>query len=119
MVGRVPPNLRAGLREAAIGVGTQDAARLIKAAQLMGMLLPGADLTLLERAQAQMFARFWGKDMDELRNIDMREMRAFALEFRELMYALPFQVPQDLILLGRTVAILSGMCTGLNAQFNV
>jgi len=119
MVGHVPPNLRAGLREAAIGVGTQDASRLIKAAQLMGMLLPGADLTLLERAQAQMFARFWGKDMDELRNIDMREMRAFALEFRELMYALPFQVPQDLILLGRTVAILSGMCTGLNAQFNV
>ncbi len=119
MVGRVPPNLRAGLREAAIGVGTQDAARLIKAAQLMGMLLPSADLTLLERAQAQMFARFWGKDMDELRKIDMREMRAFALEFRELMYALPFQVPQDLILLGRTVAILSGMCTGLNAQFNV
>ena len=119
MVGRVPPNLRAGLREAAIGVGTQDAARLIKASQLMGMLLPGADLVLLERAQAQMFAQFWGKDMAALSQIDMREMRAFAGEFRELMYAAPFQVPEDLILLGRTVAILSGMCTGLNPQFNV
>jgi predicted unusual protein kinase regulating ubiquinone biosynthesis (AarF/ABC1/UbiB family) len=119
MVGRVPPNLKAGLREAAIGVGTQDAARLIKAAQIMGMLLPGADLALLERAQAQMFQQFWGKDMRELSKIDMQAMRAFALEFRELMYALPFQLPEDLILLGRCVAILSGMCTGLNPQFNV
>jgi predicted unusual protein kinase regulating ubiquinone biosynthesis (AarF/ABC1/UbiB family) len=32
---------------------------------------------------------------------------------------MPFQVPEDMILLGRTVAILSGMCTGLNAEFNV
>jgi predicted unusual protein kinase regulating ubiquinone biosynthesis (AarF/ABC1/UbiB family) len=32
---------------------------------------------------------------------------------------MPFQMPEDLILLGRTVAILSGMCAGLNPQFNV
>ncbi|NIV30938.1 MAG: AarF/ABC1/UbiB kinase family protein, partial [Anaerolineae bacterium] len=30
-----------------------------------------------------------------------------------------FQVPQDLILLGRAMAILSGMCTGLDPQFNL
>jgi predicted unusual protein kinase regulating ubiquinone biosynthesis (AarF/ABC1/UbiB family) len=33
MVGRVPSNLRAGLREAAIAVGTRDSARLVKAYQ--------------------------------------------------------------------------------------
>jgi predicted unusual protein kinase regulating ubiquinone biosynthesis (AarF/ABC1/UbiB family) len=32
---------------------------------------------------------------------------------------MPFQIPQDLVLLGRTVAILSGMCTGLDPDFNV
>jgi len=32
---------------------------------------------------------------------------------------MPFQVPQDLILLGRAMAILSGMCTGLDPQFNL
>ena len=119
MMGHVPPNLRAGLREMAIGVATRDAARLVHASQMMGILLPFADLGRLEEAQAQMFERFWGKSMNELRQIDMREMREFTREFRDLMYEMPFQVPEDLILLGRTVAILSGMCTGLYSDFNV
>ena len=31
----------------------------------------------------------------------------------------PFQIPNDLLMLMRTLAILSGMCTGLNADFNL
>ncbi len=119
MVGRVPPTLRDGMREMAIGVGTRDAARLIRACQLLGVLLPGADMTLLEQASAQVFERFGGLDMAALRQIDMRQMTEFAREFRGLLYNMPFQLPEDMILLGRTVAILSGMCTGLHPQFNL
>ena len=119
MVGRVPPNLRAGLREAVIAVGTRDAARVVKSYQLLGVLLPHANLALLEKAEAQAFERFWGKSIAELREISFEEMHEFAIEFRELMYTMPFQIPQDLILLGRALAILSGMCTGLNPGFNV
>jgi len=119
MIGHVPPNLRAGLREMVIGVGTRDAGRLVRASQVMGLLLPGADLERLAEAQGQMFERFWGKSMGELQKIDMREMREFTHEFRDLIYEMPFQVPEDFILLGRTVAILSGMCTGLDPDFNV
>ena len=32
---------------------------------------------------------------------------------------MPFQIPEHLILLGRCVSILSGMCSGLNPDFNV
>jgi predicted unusual protein kinase regulating ubiquinone biosynthesis (AarF/ABC1/UbiB family) len=46
-------------------------------------------------------------------------MAQFAMQFRELMYDMPFQLPHNLLLLGRTVAILSGMCTGLDPNFNV
>lgn len=119
MVGHVPPNLRAGLREAIIAIGTQDSARLVKSFQLMGVLLPHADLAQLERLEAKAFERFWGKSMTELRQLGFEQMQEFASEFRELIYTLPFQIPEDVILLGRTVAILSGMCTGLNPQFNV
>jgi predicted unusual protein kinase regulating ubiquinone biosynthesis (AarF/ABC1/UbiB family) len=66
-----------------------------------------------------LFDRFWGMSMDELRRIDHREMRQFAMQFRELMFEMPFQLPHNLLLLGRTVAILSGMCTGLDPNFNV
>jgi predicted unusual protein kinase regulating ubiquinone biosynthesis (AarF/ABC1/UbiB family) len=119
MVGHVPHNLRAGLREMVIGMGTRDAARMVRASQAMGVLLPSADLERLEQAQSQMFEQFWGKSMNELRQVDMREIREFMRDFRELVYDMPFQVPEDLILLGRTVAILSGMCTGLYPDFNV
>jgi predicted unusual protein kinase regulating ubiquinone biosynthesis (AarF/ABC1/UbiB family) len=119
MVGHLTPAVKAGLREMAIGVGARDSARLLRAYQALGFLLPEADLSRLEAAEQRMFDRFWGKDMNELRQIDMREMRAFAREFQDLLFAMPFQVPEDLILLGRTVAILSGLCTGLNPQFNL
>lgn len=119
MVGAVPENLRDGLREMLIGVGTRDAARLVQAYQTLGVLLPSADLKLIEEAEAQMFDRFWGMSMSELRKISHREMHQFAMQFRGLLYSMPFQVPHNLLLLGRTVAILSGMCTGLNPNFNL
>ncbi|OGO48521.1 MAG: hypothetical protein A2Z30_04580 [Chloroflexi bacterium RBG_16_64_43] len=119
MVGRVPSTVRAGARELVIGIGTRDAARLIRGYQLLGVLLPGADLELLARAEAHVFERFWGRSMSELRSMHREEMQQFAAEFRELLYDMPFQVPQNLILAGRCVAILSGMCTGLDPHFNV
>lgn len=119
MVGRVPENLRVGLREVLIGVGTRDAARLVHAYQTLDILLASADLKLIERATAQVFGLLWGKSMNELREMEHGEMFRFASQFRELMYDLPFQLPQNLLLLGRTVAILSGMCTGLQQEFNL
>jgi predicted unusual protein kinase regulating ubiquinone biosynthesis (AarF/ABC1/UbiB family) len=119
MVGHVPDNLREGLRELLAAVGRRDAARVVRAYQTLGMLLPGADLRLIEQAEAALFDRFWGKSMQELRQVSHREMYQFANQFRELMYEMPFQVPNNLLMLVRTVAILSGMCTGLDPQFNL
>jgi predicted unusual protein kinase regulating ubiquinone biosynthesis (AarF/ABC1/UbiB family) len=119
MVGRVPPNIRAGLKEMAIGVGTQDSSRLVKSYQMLGLLLPGADLEGIREMENMAFQYFWGKDMSELQQISWDEMHNFAIEFREIIYEMPFQVPENLIFLGRCVAILAGMCTGLNPNFNV
>jgi len=119
MVARVPDSLRESLRELVIAVGTRDAARVIKAYQMMDMLLPGADLKLIEQAEAQVFDRFWGMSMKELRGISTEEIHQFAHQYRDLMLSMPFQVPQNLLFLARTVAILSGMCTGLNPDFNL
>ena len=119
MTGRMPDNLRDGLRDAVIAIGTKDAVRLVAAYKTLGVLLPGADTRLIELAGAQLFDRFWGKTMSELRSIDHTEMMKFGIQFRELMYSMPFQLPQDLLFLGRTLAILSGMCSGLDPHFNV
>jgi predicted unusual protein kinase regulating ubiquinone biosynthesis (AarF/ABC1/UbiB family) len=118
MVGRVPPQTRAGMRELLIAVGTRNAARVVKAYQMLGVLLPGADLKLLEEAGEAVFDRFWGKNMTELQQISVEEMTDFAQQFRQLIYDMPFQVPQDIVFLVRAVGILSGMCTGLDPNFN-
>lgn len=118
MVARVEPGLRKGLRELAIALGSRDTERLMTAYQMLGVLLPTADLELIHQAEEKVLQRFWGKTMSELREISVQEMRELTREFRGLIYSMPFQVPQNMIFLGRTVAILSGMCTGLNPQFN-
>jgi predicted unusual protein kinase regulating ubiquinone biosynthesis (AarF/ABC1/UbiB family) len=119
MVGRMPDGLRSGLRETLVAIATQDAGRLVKAFASLGVLLPTADTKLLELAGAQVFDRFGGMSMSDVRNISHEDMMSFGLQFRELMVAMPFQLPENLLLLGRSLAILSGMCTGLNPDFNL
>ncbi|MCC6146700.1 MAG: AarF/ABC1/UbiB kinase family protein [Anaerolineaceae bacterium] len=119
MTGKISPGVLAGMRELLIAVGVQDGARVVKAYQMLGVLLPGADLELLAQANQQAFRRFWGKTTTELVDMGHAEIAAFAREFGDLLYEMPFQIPQNFILLGRCLGILSGICTGLDANFNV
>lgn len=119
MVGRVSSDTKRGLREMLVGVGTRDAARVVRSYSMLGVLLPGADVHLLEQAGAELFDRFWGKNMSELQQITPQQVAEFAVQFRELLFSLPFQVPYNIIYLLRAVGILSGMCTGLDPQFNI
>lgn len=118
MVGSIPDHLYDGLREILVAIGTRDSGKLVSAYQTLGVLLPGADLDLLERAETQFFDRFWGMSMSELRRVGRAELHRFSMQFRELLYSMPFQLPYDLLLLGRCLGILSGMCTGLDPSFN-
>jgi predicted unusual protein kinase regulating ubiquinone biosynthesis (AarF/ABC1/UbiB family) len=119
MTGQIAPATLTGLREIMIAAGTQDSARLVRAYQSLEMLLPGVNLELLEKASARVFERFWGKTAPELMSMHQTEAVQFAEEFSELLYEFPFQVPENFILLGRSVSILSGICTGLDTNFNV
>jgi predicted unusual protein kinase regulating ubiquinone biosynthesis (AarF/ABC1/UbiB family) len=119
MTGSLSESLMTNLREILISVGTQDAKRIIRAYQTLGFLLPGADLELLEKATNRVFERFWGKTAPELMDMHQEEAAAFIHEFGDLLYEMPFQIPENILLLGRCVGILSGLCTGLDIEFNV
>lgn len=119
MVGRLSPEIKQGLRDLAIAVGGRDPGRLMKAYQELGVLLPGADLERIRQAETALLDQVWGKNMRELIRLHPSQMREFVRQFQDLLYEMPFQVPNDLIFLGRCVAILSGMCTGLNPEFNL
>ena len=119
MVGRLPAETKGGLRELAIGIGTRDLDRLVLAYQQLGMLLPGADLARIREAEEVLFSRMWGMSVRDLVRTHPQQMRQFARQFRDLIYEMPFQVPSDLLFLGRCLGILSGLCTGLDQDFNL
>jgi predicted unusual protein kinase regulating ubiquinone biosynthesis (AarF/ABC1/UbiB family) len=119
MTGQLTPNVQEGLREMLIGVGTRDGARVVKSFQTLDALLPTADIHMLEKAASRVFESFWGKTAPEMMQMHQEEALKFAREFRGLMYEMPFQVPENMILLGRCVSILSGICTGLYPGFNI
>ncbi len=118
MVGRLTPQLQEGLRETLIAVATQDAKALVASYTKLGVLLPGTDTKRVEDATRAVFDKVWGLNMSEMANMPFEEMTALAKEFSDLLLSMPFQMPQDFIYLSRAVGILSGMCTGLDPEFD-
>jgi predicted unusual protein kinase regulating ubiquinone biosynthesis (AarF/ABC1/UbiB family) len=118
MVAVIPDHLRAALREYVIGLGTRDPARVVHAYQSAGVLLPGADLTRLEEIHEELFDRFWGVSIGNLRDVALSEARYFLSQYRDLLYEIPFQVQVELLFAMRAVGLLSGLSTYLNPEFD-
>lgn len=118
MAASVTPEIVAGLIDTLGAVITRDSRKLIESYSELGFLLPGADVDRLEEATRQVFDQVWGLSMDQLRDTSFDRMANIGKEFSDLLYAMPFQVPQDFIYLGRTVSILSGLATSLDSSFN-
>ncbi|MGM1028285.1 MAG: ABC1 kinase family protein [Actinomycetota bacterium] len=119
MMGEVPSGTRRGLRRAFIAAAGRDGKGLVEAIRDVGALLPSADTDELERAMSRAFARFGGMGFAELRDVDPREFRDFALEFQDLMRSLPFQLPEDFLLIIRASSLTSGVCSALDPGFNL
>jgi predicted unusual protein kinase regulating ubiquinone biosynthesis (AarF/ABC1/UbiB family) len=119
MMGQVPDSLRRGLQKLIIAVAARDAKRMVESARELGVLLPSAETTDLEQAMTQLFARFGGMGFAELQAVDPKELRDFGLEFGEVVRALPFQLPENFLLIVRAMSLTSGMCSSLNPAFNI
>lgn len=119
MMGEVPKALRQGLRKLVIAAASRDGKGMVDGIREIGVLLPSADTAELERAMTKLFARFGGMGFAELQEVDPREFRAFALEFGDLVRSLPFQLPENFLLLVRAMSLTSGMCSSLEPTFNI
>ncbi|WP_109211699.1 MULTISPECIES: AarF/UbiB family protein [Microbacterium] len=119
MMGEVPDRLRHSLQRLMIAVASRNSAQMIESIRAVGVLLPSADTVELERAMTALFARFGGMGFAELQDVDPREFRDFAKEFGDVMRSLPFQLPENFLLIIRAVSLTSGMCSSLDPAFNV
>jgi predicted unusual protein kinase regulating ubiquinone biosynthesis (AarF/ABC1/UbiB family) len=118
MTGQLTEAIAAGLINTLAAVIRRDARQLVRSYADLGFLLPNADLDRLEEATVAAFNRVWGLSMAEIRDMDMDEMVEIGQEFSDLLYDMPFYLPQDFVYLSRAIGILSGMCTNLDPEFN-
>lgn len=119
MMGEVTPSTRSGLRKLLIAAAARDGKGLVAAINDVGVLMPSADSVGLERAMTQLFARFGGMGFAELREVDPREFRDFAVEFGDVVRSLPFQLPENFLLIIRAMSLTSGVCSALDERFNL
>lgn len=119
MMGEVPTGTRSGLRKLLIAAASRDGRGLVTGMNDVGVLLPEADTAELERAMTQLFARFGGMGFAELREVDPKEFRDFATKFGDVVRSLPFQLPENFLLIIRAMSLTSGVCSALDPTFNL
>jgi predicted unusual protein kinase regulating ubiquinone biosynthesis (AarF/ABC1/UbiB family) len=119
MMGEVTDELRGGLRRLLVAVAARDGRSLIESIQDVGILLPTTDTAELERAMTLLFDRFGGMGFAQLRRVDQREFRDFGQEFGRVVRSLPFQLPENFLLVIRSMSLTSGVCSALDPEFNI
>ncbi|MCD5343708.1 AarF/UbiB family protein [Arthrobacter sp. AK04] len=119
MMGEITSSTRAGLRKLLIAAAARDGRGLVAAIDDVGVLAPSVDTVEMERAMTHLFARFGGMGFAELREVDPREFRDFAVEFGDVVRSLPFQLPENFLLIIRAMSLTSGVCSSLDERFNL
>ena len=118
MVATIPERVRPHIRDFLVGFVSKDAGRMLRAYQGAGVLMPGADLARLEQISAELLERYSGLTIRQVQQMAMSEWQSLAREYRDILYEMPFQFPTDLLFVGRAMAILFGMATSLDPDFD-
>ncbi len=116
MVGNLPPETMNNLRDGVIGLATNDAERIVEAMEKARMLLPGADKRPVIQAMQVMMRYSYNRTVRELNNMDIESIFD---ETQDLVYDLPFQLPQDLLYLGRAMSMVGGLATEIEPDINL
>jgi predicted unusual protein kinase regulating ubiquinone biosynthesis (AarF/ABC1/UbiB family) len=116
MVGHLPRRTMEIIRSGVIGIATNDAERAVESLDRLGMLLPGTDKRPVVQALSIILRYTYDKTQREITNMDVDQIFS---QTEHLVRDLPFQIPQNLIYLGRSISMVSGIVTGLNPDINV
>ncbi len=119
MMGEIGDQPRDGLQQFIFALVARDARGCVDAMQRLGVLLPSADAIELEMAISAVFDRFGGVGVAEITQTDPKVFRELAIQFSDLVRTLPFQLPEDFLMLLRSISLISGVTSALNRDFNM
>lgn len=118
MMAEISERLKAAMRMGAIGLGTQDARKIVQAYVMAGFLRPGAELRRIEEAHQAWLQKLWGLRLGKLQETSLIELRYFLREYRDLITETPFQMQADMLFAGRAIGILVGLTTAIDPEFD-
>jgi predicted unusual protein kinase regulating ubiquinone biosynthesis (AarF/ABC1/UbiB family) len=117
MVQAIPDRIKRELRRFANAIVERDPEDAVDSLRKMGFILEGADYSaIIDIAQSL---------MDKYRNISPKELKELTIndiwdEIDNVIKVLDFiQIPNNFILLGRTIGILNGISSRLNPEINI
>ena len=116
MVDEISPRVMEGLATIASGAVLRDGQKIIDGSRAIGTIIPTANDQQLRQALEIWFSYTYGKTVRELQNIDVE---GFVGGIGELIYDLPFQLPQSLLFLGRALSVVGGVAAGLAPDFDI
>lgn len=116
MAGELSPQTMDTIRGGVVGLATNDAERIVEALDRLNMILPGADKRPIVQAMQIMLRYSYNRTMREMTNMDVE---AIFDETRDIIYELPFQIPQDLLYFGRALSMVGGLATEINPDINL
>ena len=116
MVGSLSTSTMDAMRTGIIGVVANDAERIIEALEQLNVLLPSADRRQITQAISIVLRHTYDRSQHELTNLDIEQIFA---DTEHLVRDMPFQLPQQLIFLGRSISMVSGLVTGLHPNINL
>lgn len=119
MMGEITDEQRLNLQKLLFALASRDPRACLEATQRLNFLLPSADTFELEKALETLFERFGGLGVADLIQTDPKEIRDLALQYSQLIRSLPFQLPENYLLLFRSLSLISGVTSSLNKNFNL
>jgi predicted unusual protein kinase regulating ubiquinone biosynthesis (AarF/ABC1/UbiB family) len=119
MMSEITDELRRGLQSFIFALVARNPRACVEAMQKLGVLLASTDALELERAIGAVFDRFGGVGVAEIVQTDPREFKELAIRFSDLLRTLPFQMPEDFLLVIRAISLISGVTSALNRDFNM
>jgi predicted unusual protein kinase regulating ubiquinone biosynthesis (AarF/ABC1/UbiB family) len=117
MVQAIPQKIKRELRKFANSIVERNSARIIDSMEQMGFIIEGADYSALSDVAESM--------LDKYRDITPAELKALTIddiseEIEKVLNIVKYiQVPNNFILLGRTIGILNGISYRLNPEINI
>ncbi|MBI1908727.1 MAG: AarF/ABC1/UbiB kinase family protein [Deltaproteobacteria bacterium] len=120
---RISPAMQQGIVQFAEGLIKKDTRLLSSAMRQMGFVAKKGDFEAFDKLVDYFYEKLRNlkienfKNLENLQNIEnLFELKKLNISFRDLMTS--FHVPQDWILLERTLLLVMGLCAHLDPQLN-